>query len=729
MNRGYWAAETEPRRFISRALERVAWHHAELRASGVWDGMLVALNAYYGRGVAGDSKTRRLQSRGASAELTTLSVNRFRPVVQNVHSIVCGMRPSMKPVATNQSADSAAQTRFATGLTEFYDTKLRAHNLEEDAMRLALLTRSASYIQSWVPSAGKEIAYEPDEDRLIYEGDLEEFVCPTWRISYEKNPSGPRWAIFRKRENRHDLAARARSEMHKLKLSGEQALDGSASSSARDYIETTANLDRALAFLMGDDIRTEDEVWVWEVRHLPTPALPLGRLVRFVEPDIVLFDTAVSGEPKATEDGEEPKGTATKYPYEELHCYEVTPERNPASGSGHTFAFDLGALQEFHDLGTASIATTLNLLSLPTLWQPGGGAPQRHDLDVGIQILETPTKPELVDFPAVKGEVLEAVEWASSTMNSLAALNDTVMGNPQKGMPASAQALQRAQAVAFHGPTQGSWIRLISEVVNGRLRILKRFARSERVAEISGGGDTWELRSWSRADLADVPRFLVEPVNPMSATFEGRQAIAEQMGIQGDALFDFITTGSLRKVTEQRTLQLELVERNKAMLMKGIGLPPVDMDASLEKGEPVFTEGDEESMRVLRSDPHHLAIPAYLSALNSPQARQDAKMTATVLDVVSESLRLWAQLSKDECVAFGIPPLPSTLEAAVGVPGFGSTPAQPEAQQVSAKPESASPRGPPSELPKPASKLPKPPGNPQTGGESDITQLGLPLTA
>jgi len=726
----YWASEDEPKRFISRALERVSWHHAELRTSGRWDSMLTALNCYYGRGVTGDQKTRRLGARGASGELTTLAVNRFRPVLQNVHSIVCSTRPSMKPVATNASAESAAQTRFAMGLTQYYETKLRAANLEEDAMRLALLCGSASYVQRWAPSAGAEVAYDVDDDRIVYEGDIEEFIVPPWRIAYEKSVAPkPRWCIFRARENRHDLAARARSEELREKLLGRQVLT-EGSTSSRDYIETTANLDRSLAFLLGDDLRSEDEVWVWEVRHLPTPALPLGRLVRFVEPDMVLFDSASAGEP-AQADGDAPaetmerEATATKFPYEELHAYEVSPERNPASGSGHTFAFDLGALQELHDLATTSIATTLNLLSLPTLWQPGGGVPQRHDLDVGIQILETPTKPELVDFPAVKAEVLQAVEWLSSTMNQIAALNDTVMGNPQKGMPASAQALQRAQAVSFHAPTQGDWIRLVGEVVNGRLRMLKRFARSERVAEIAGGGDTWELRNWSREDLADVPRFQVEPVNPMSATFEGRQAIAEQMGIQGEALFDFVTTGSLKKVTEAKTLQLELVERNKALLLRGVGLPPVDMDASMAKGEPVFVQGEGETLRVLRSDPHHLAIPAYLSVLGDPQSRTSDELVSAVLDVVSESLRLWASLTKDECVAFGLPPLPSTLESlppgTLGAPQ-GGAPAAPGGSPVSERPKPEAKTQ--TELPAPARKPPEPAESPD-GRETAVSDLGL----
>lgn len=723
-NRTYWASELNQKRLVGRALERMAWHLAAMRSIGRWDSAMRSMRAYFGHGLDAAQDSNSLRDRGEQGEVTAMHVNRLRPVVQSIHSIVCGVRPALKPVATNADAASAAETRFAVGLNEFYQHKLRASTLEESAMRLALLAGSCAYVQRWAPSAGAEIAYDIDEDRVVYEGDIEEFLVPPWRIAFEEPVAPhPRWCLFRARESRFDLAARVKDETNRDKL-----LSASVRAEAETYGQRISaleirTLDRHTQLLMGEDIRVEDEVWVWELRHLPTPALPLGRLVRFCEPDIILFDSLFAGEPPPDVEGMEvPQQQATAYPYEELHAYEVCPERNPASGKGHSLVFDLGALQEFHDVCTASIATTVNLMGMPHLWSPTGSAPQVHQLSTGPTVLESAQAPQVVSFAALKPEVVEAAQWAASTMNAVAALNDVVMGNPQKGMPASAQALQRAQAVSFHAPTQGDWIRLIGQVANGRLRILKRFAKTERVAEIAGGGDTWELRQWSRADIANVPRFQVEPINPMSATFEGRQAIAEQMGVQGDALFDFVTTGSLRKVTEQRTLQLELVERNKALLMRGVGLAPVDMAASMAKGAPVFVEDGAEHVSILRSDPHHLAIPAYLSTLNSPEARADARQATAALDAVSESLRLWLTLTQDECVAFGIPPLPSTLAA--NALGSAAAPVAPD--PAPAQPQTGEARKPMvGAQPEAASELPSPPENPLTGEKQSADALAV----
>jgi hypothetical protein len=266
--------------------------------------------------------------------------------------------------------------------------------------------------------------------------------------------------------------------------------------------------------------------------------------------------------------------------------------------------------------------------------------------------------------------------------------------------------------VQFHNAVQGEWIRLVGKNANGRLRILKRFARTERVAELAGSGGAWELRQWSRDDIAGVPRFEVEPINAMSATFEGRQSLAEMMGVTGDALFDFITTGSLKKVTETRTLQLELVERNKALLLRGIGLAPVDMQASMQSGQPVFADDGQEHVSILKSDPHHLAIPAYLSVVNSPEARADAALTQAALDCVAESQRLWGALTLDDCAAYGIPPLPSK---SMGMPAPGALQGPPTAG--GAPPND----GPPSPLPAP----PEPPQDPLTGESQDNAELGL----
>lgn len=720
-NLNYWASETNQRRLIERCLDRVSWGLAALQNSGALGKMLGTLSAYYGHGTDGFRTSAELIDTGDVGEVTEMHVNSLKPIAQNTLSIIAGTRPAIKPVATNGDSASAAQTRLAMGLHEYYDRRVSAKALEIETVRGGVVASRWSLLQGWKATAGEAVTYDVDRDQLIYEGDIELFTVPPWRITYEPcatNDAERRWCIFKRKYSRHDLIARAKDPYVKDCLIRGITADMSAEYSSRLLAGSLTGTFRMLDRLLRDDINVEDEVWVWELRHLPSPALPLGRLVRFVEPKCVLFDSMAAGEPVPQVDGgdeQPPAQTAVRYPYDELHAYEWCPERVVGTTDGHTSMFDLTGLVDFIDMCTTSIATTVNLNGHPHLWSPGGDVNVRT-IDGGPTVLETPQKPEVLDFPALKPEVIEAANWAKELMNAAAALNATVMGNPEKGMPASAQALQRAQAVQYHQVAQDEWIRLIERNANGRLRLLKRFARTERVAEIAGESGGWEVRKWKAEDIAGVERFAVEPINPMSATFEGRQAIAEQLGIQGDALLDFITTGSMKKVTETRTLQLELVERNKSLLLRGVGLAPVDQAASMQAGQPVFVEvpKGQEVVTILRSDPHHIAIPAYLSVVNSPESRTDNALVQPALDCVQESLRLWMTLTPDECQAFGIPPLPSILaaqQAAAMVPQAPPAPAP--ANDNTEAPSTATPEGQPGQA-----DLPEPPPTPIEGTDA-----------
>lgn len=724
--RNYWAKEPDSKRLIARTMERFAWHQASLRQSGRFDLMLRNMTGYYGLGTDGDRTSASLTSTGEQGEVTEMHVNGFKPVVQNVVSIIASTRPATKPVVTNSDASNAAEARLALALHEYYDRETSSQDLEVEAVRGGVICGSFSQIHGWAPSRGQEIAYNVEDGQLTYEGDWESWLSPPWRTAFElgaANELERRWVIFKRRRPLHDLIARAKSPELKEKLENCIVAQRGASWLVGMLPQAQLKLSTLFDELLGETLNSEDDVWVYEMRHLPCPALPLGRLVVFIEPDIVLFDSMCGGEPPSTHYVLPPEGEgAVKYPYEELHAYEYCPERIVGTQLGHTSTFDLGGLQEALDICTTSMATTLNFNGMPHIWS-GGGAPNRHQIDGGPAVLDGPVKPEVVEFPALKPEVVQAADWVVSRMNAAAALNDTVMGNPEKGMPASAQALQRAQAVQYHQVSQNAWVRLVQRNATGRLRLLKRFARTERVATIAGAGNGWELKKWKGADIAGVAGFQMESINPMSATFEGRQAIAEMLGIAGDALLDFITTGSLKKVTEARTLQLELVERNKSLLLQGIGLPPVDMAASQQAGQPVFTkppptpEGEEPKfVIILRTDPHHLAIPAYISVVNSPESRGDDALMNAALDCATESLRLWASLTPDECAAFGIPPLPSQM-----MPAGPAAPPAP-AQETN---DDATPTPTPEGQPEAASEMPSPPPDPITGEEQDAAQLGV----
>lgn len=702
-NRVYWAAEAEKKKFCGRARERFAWCQTQLAVSGRLERAIALLSAYYGHGTTGLKDSSRLVERGDQGEITELHVNGVAPIITNIVGLIAGQRPAIKPNSTNGDAASSAATRLAAQLHRYYDDKDGGQSAELSAVRGGVLATSWWLIQSWLNSAGS--VYAQDENGgLLFEGDIQTLSLPPWKVAADPiahEVEGRNWVIFQRRLSRWDLAPRIQDEEVREKL-----LRGAYQESTPWLSDGILNAQRGLSSLMGDSVLEEDGVTVWEVRHLKTPALPMGRLVQFFDEDCVLFDSLESG-----------------YPYEGLHAFDFAPERVVGSTNGHSSGVNLLALQELMDVATTSLATTLNLLGLPHIWGgPNGEGPPSEPFRTrsGITIIEGPSKPELVDMPALKPEVQGAADWTLSQMRMAGALNDVVMGSPPKGMPASAQALQRAQAVQFHQVAQMEYIKLVRSVVNGRLRLLKRFAQSKRVAAIAGVDGRYEVVEFQREDIAGVPSFSVEVTNPMSASFEARQATAEFLAGRGmlspEGFWSFLQTGNLDAEMRPQTAWKELVERNKSLLAKGVGLPLVDGPASMQAGEPVFLEVEGEFLRPLKSDPHHLAIPVYLSVANDPAVRAgNPQVVTAVTDVVTESLRLWQSLTPDECRAFGIPLLPSQEMGAVA-----PLPGGPPASEAGGVDDALTETGLPDEAP----GLPKPPVDPLTGTQETTDSLG-----
>ena len=685
---------------------------------------LSLVSAYYGRGVNGQSSSSDLD---VTLEVTRAHINAIAPLVTNVVGLIAGKRPAVKPVSTNGDAASSAQTRLASQLHEYYDRRDGAPELELDAVRGGVLATSWWVLESWLPKAGDVYALS-ETGAPKYEGDLLLMTLPPWAVAADPvahNVDARKWVVFRRRANRWDLAARTGDPYVKEKLErgASQAMAGMAQWLPNGAVARYDSLDS----LMGADVPDEDSVQVWEVRHLPTPACPKGRLMQFIDEDCVLFDSALVGvdggvvvDESGAETFEEPTQLANAgYPYEELHAYEYAPERVVGSSNGHSASVNLLGLQRVLDICTTSITTGIDRLGMALVWGGPGGDPSPNlDLGNGIKLLDTPVKPELVELPSVKPEMVQVFDFAQSQMRQTVALNDTVMGAPPKGMPASAQALQRAQAVQYHQVSQAEYVRLVERVSNGRLRMLKRFAKSKRIAEIAGADGAYEVFEWSKEDIAGVERFRVEPVDPMSTSFEARQATAEFLTGKGlmspEGYLGFMQTGNLSAELRPQTAWKELVERNKALLQQGIGLPPVDPMASMQGGEPVFLEDGQTHVRPLKSDPHHVAIPAYLSVANDPNIRSNnPDVVEAALSVATESLRLWTSLTPDECRAFGLPMLPSQ-EMAMAMPPMPGPPVSGDES------ESVTETG----LPSDAVELPSPPVDPLSGEQESTESLG-----
>lgn len=721
----YWAAEPDSSELVSRCLERVQRHVKRLSAQGRLSKAMRTLSARYGRGVDGAVGTDRMRSTGAAGGTTALTVNLIRPGLEHVLGLVTGQRPGLKPVPLNTDSTSSAQARLADELRGYYERKLDCAGLEIDVVRGGIAASSWWLVQSWRPTLGAKMAVDPDTNRVIYESDVELLSLPFWRCAADtvaRRQDQRTWVAFRTPGNRFDLAAAYPHCADKL-------TQGAAEKLAADWGQTigvgpSEGTAGGLDALLEDVVETEDAVWVWELRHLPTPALPEGRLVRFVNDDCVLYDSA------AVRMGEGEETQATAYPYSELHAYEWAPERVVGTANGHTAAFDMLAVQQFADVCTTSIATTVNVLGLPHLYMgPGGEGAAANTYELGrsgIMAIEGSTPPQVVDFQALKPEVVSALGLARDIGRETLSLNNVVVGQPDKGMPAQAMALMRAQAVQFHQAAQGEYMRLVEQNMTGILALLKRFATSARVSQVAGLSGEWLTREWQAKDIANMSRYVVERIDATTLSYESRVALAETMAKMGwldrESFLSIYRSGDLKERLDSATSARDLIAANKDLLRQGIGLPPIDMAATdaavneaLEAGVdptqvgPVFTDDGERHVRLLKTDPHWTAYNEYKAVLDSPASRENPAVVAAVSGVLQETLRLWASMTPDEIAAAQGQALPSQMAMAAPPPPGDDA------------------EGTPGELAGPATdapKLPKPPQDPLTGAREGSESLG-----
>jgi len=282
-------------------------------------------------------------------------------------------------------------------------------------------------------------------------------------------------------------------------------------------------------------------------------------------------------------------------------------------------------------------------------------------------------------------------------------------------MPAQLAALLEAKAIQYHAQGQAAYYKLVEKVRTGVLKLLQRFAREPRVAQLVGSANSWALKEWSAKDIRSVDKVTVEPVNPMLKTFAGRMSMLDVLGpdLPRDAKMSLVLTGTLEEKLDGPKAHEGRLAKEKEMLRRGIGLPPVDMEASMEQGAPVFAPTTEAAIRPLPSDPHWLDIPEYLSVLASPESRANPRVVTAVLDLVEEKLRLWRTMSPDLLALLNGPPAPSTMQAAMAM-GVPPPPMPSGGEGPTASPDAMSTGGDtPRDVP-----MPKPPPNPLTGQQS-----------
>lgn len=634
---------------------------------------------------------------GVQGELARMRSNHFGSVADQRVTLALQQEPAWQPIATNSDFASLAQATTVSGVLDYYYRDQRVERRIRKAADAMQWSGEGFVLGGWDTKKGQVVANDPETGEVVNEGDLT-FASPNTldviRDPYAESWDSLSWHIVRTWPNKWDTAA-------------------SFANHAQDILGVTQDAWGHSARMRVDSSSIDtDQIPVFHFFHEKTPALPQGRYVIFAPGDIVLFDGPL--------------------PYRTSPLKRAAEKEIDGSPFGWSAAFDAMGPQEVVDALTTAIVSHQSAMAVPKIVGFKGSGIRYRDLAQALGYIEVddPTKvPKVLDLSPM-GEQVYAFRGALvQEVQMFLGINDIQRGVVNPNIKSGAHAaLYDAIALRASSRLQKALYALMEDVGTFVLHTLSDMAgESERVARIAGEHNRPLVIKFSPdRDLAGFDRVSIEATNHVGKTATGKQAIADALlekGAlgQGDAAgqryIQLLKTGDLEQLTEVPQANALRLKRDRELLGKGIGLPPlgpvVDPMSGMPQldpmtGQPAMKRQPEEGktyVGVHMAQPHWTDIQEYLTVLSSPEAIASPEVVAAVLEVVQEKLNLWRTMDPDLMMLLGGSPPPS--QSATLPPGAGAGPSVTPAPGGGASSQTPNPSAPaPSDLPAKASGLP-----------------------
>lgn len=627
----YWASERSDIR-ATRALEKVRafrrWFYNTGYAAKALKGWRYA-NGWTDNG----ESSSRLQMGGERQQLVKAVINGVRPLRQRTVAMVLSGNREMKPIASNSDAAARQQADLGRGVLEHIHRVHKRSARDRKVLALAIDMSEAGLVIEWDARAGKVVAVKPVEgddgtpvagddgmpltEPAAWEGDFRYWVASTFDIYRDvgiRDWEDASWIIVRRWVSRYRQAAIYPEKADEiLRVStvptGEDEFD---------YFQARLVLD----FTNETDVIPEYVLW-----HKDTPELPGGCEMRFLSDGTVLSDGP--------------------YPYDGmgLPCIRLVPEDVSCTSLGYTNMFDALGLSDAVNAIASGAITNVTTGAVPPLLNPkGSGLSKGVPIGSGHIVLDISRKDEAPFFmepPQTPQEAYKLLEVLERWRLEGFGLNETSMGRPPySGMAAQAMALLDAKADEYQDSLRTGYDTYLAEAATFELRILKRYAKEERIAQIVGKSKQWMAKAFTAESLSLIEGFHVEPVGTAARTMAGKFGMLETF-----ANFNVpLAPEQIVELTETGQYESDF----EAPLAQRYGLK--EEKEALQTGDAPHTP--------LITDKHWIHIPEHLALLDSPEARQQPELVERVMTAVSAHLELWRSMPMDLLALMGGPPPP-----------------------------------------------------------------------
>lgn len=657
----YWARESNPVSLVAHLESRVEEFRNYQRSSAYWRWLIK--NWQYAHNLYFDDQIDSIgvSALGEMGELVGYAVNHFRNLLQQLLTLVTRDRPALLVRAKNSDAKSIIQSRLGKSLVETYFRDKKGEKYLKRAVEEAIVFAQGFVEVTWDPRLGSETDANPETGEFSYEGDVRFYNPTAWDVFYDLGQ--PDWdeqayIIVRKGENKWDLIVQ-HPEWREEILSAEQYPDS--------YEDTNRPL-----LLENDIYQKSDQVSVYYFYHRRTPALPNGRLVKFI-PGAVLLDTDL--------------------PYRGIPVHRVVPGDLLLSPFGYTPAFDLQAPQEILNQETSAVATNHKSFAIQNVWTQTGDNIQTTELEGGLNHLQSDIMPEPLNLCQTPAEVFTFMDRTMEDMELLSGINSVARGQPEASLKSGAAlALIDAKAVQFATPLIASYHLLLEAIGTAVLHLLRDFAQSERVVSVIGLHNATHLKRFKSEDLSEIDRVVVESTNPVLNTFAGRVEMADKLMGGGllttpEEYINVLQSGQVESLLEAENAQLSKIRDESENILQGGGAYASPYDN------------------------HALHIKEHHAILNSVEASTNNELVELVAAHIADHVLLLqdAEIQK-VLIVLGyptplppthvggepIPPMPGAPGAGPGAPpggGPGSPPGapQPNMPELTGPPQPAVP--------------------------------------
>jgi len=549
--------------------------------------------AYYSTILEANDWQTSLNYAGEMGELVRMSVPQARQIIRQIITLTTKQRLSFKAIAEASGRDVMQAVKIGNALTESIVTDEDLDQKQEHAVEHACVYGTGFFKTTWRTDRGEPYAVMENQE-LLYNGDIEITTPSVYDVYYDyrlENWSDVNWAEVRTIKNRWDLIAQfpdMKEDILRIPRIG-----------VRDRIYDTTTQAQ---------IEQEDMIYVYEVYHKPTPAMPQGRMLFYSDEHTIYYDG-----PNA---------------YECIPIVPIRPENVHMLGFGYPILSNLLPSQEMYDHSISAIATNQSAFAVQQILCPRGADVSVQDVGGLNFVFFTPQntegggKPEPLQLTQSAPETYKFAEVLKGTMLELSNLNGAVRGQPPPGVTSgTAIATLTANSLEFLSSLSKALDLALERVMEISLRTYKNFAQTPRQITITNQNQKTYSYDFEGKDLEPIKKIRITRSNPLMSTLAGRSDVAEKL----------LQTGLIKDPQQY----FKIIEGAPADELYSTELSETDLmdseNEALQRGEDVLA---------LATDDHPKHIMHHNAILNDPEMRKSSTIVQMVLEHIEEHYRL-----------------------------------------------------------------------------------------